>query len=345
MNKQRWHWVFFLLFTTLLGVLFVVDILLGSVKIPGSEITRILFSGRSYRPEWATIILDFRIPKALTAVMAGMALSVGGLQMQTIFRNPLAGPDVLGISSGASLGVAILVLGFSSYYSIEKISCFGNWTIAMAAWAGSAFILFLIFMVSIRIRDIMTILILGILFASVISSLVSILQYFSSESMLKSFVVWTMGSLGSVTGAELYVLIPCVATGLIIALVSSKYLNALLLGDHYARTIGLNIRFSRFVIFISTSILTGSVTAFCGPIGFIGIAVPHLSRMIFRVADHWILIFASSLIGANVMLISDIISQLPGTGMTLPVNSVTAILGIPIVIWIVIKNYKMSVYS
>jgi len=318
------------------------DLFFGTVRIPIKNILEIIFTDNNVKQEWTIIVNEFRIPKTITAILAGVALSVSGLQMQTVFKNPLAGPDVLGISSGASLGVAIVLMSFSSIFAFDFTGLMGNSVIIISSWLGSALILLLVFSVSVRIKDIMTILVLGILFGSVATSAVGIMQYFSTESMLKSFVIWTMGSLGGVTKSQLYVLTPCIAAGLIIALLCSKILNALLLGENYGKTMGLNIKLSRLLIFLSTSILAGSITAFCGPIGFIGIAVPHLTRMILKTSLHNYLILGSCLIGAIVMLISDIISQLPGNSITLPINSVTALLGIPIIAFIIIKNYKFS---
>lgn len=332
-----WAFLIIILFT-----LFVFDIFLGSVKIPFREIFHILFTGKSEYSEYSAIVLYFRIPKALTALFAGFALSVSGLQMQTIFKNPLAGPYVLGISAGASLGVAILVLGVSSFTVINQFGVIGNWLIVIAAWIGSGLILFLILAISVRVKDIMTILILGIMFGSATTSIVSILQYFSSESMLKAFVIWTMGSLGGVSKSQLFVLIPSVSIGLIMAFLSVKMLNAMLVGENYAKSMGLNIKLSRFFVFFSTSLLAGSITAFCGPIGFIGIAVPHIARMIFKTANHKILLPGTMLIGGSVLLFSDMISQLPGKESSLPINSITALVGIPIVIWIIIRKQKFS---
>lgn len=323
-------------------VFFLCDLLIGSVKIPLRNVISILTGSSVSEPEWNVILFDFRIPKAVTALLAGMALSAAGLQMQTIFRNPLAGPYVLGISAGASFGVALLVLGFSSYFSLSLLGLAGNFMVVIAAWLGAGLILLLIFSVSLRVKDIMTILVLGIMFGSVTSAIVSILQYFSNESMLKSFIVWTMGSLGGVSKIQLFVLVPCIGVGLLIALASSKILNALLLGENYAQSLGLNVKKARFLVFFSTSLLAGSITAFCGPIGFIDIAVPHIARLVFKTADHRFLMIATMLIGALVMLFSDMISQMPGMGNTLPINSVTALVGIPIIIWLVIKNQKIS---
>ena len=254
----------------------------------------------------------------------------------------MAGPYVLGISSGASLGVAFVLLGFHGTISSEGIQWMGNIAIVAASWIGAGAVMILIMFISLRIREILTVLILGIMLSSGISAIVSILQYFSSETMLKSYVIWTMGSLGNLTAGQLSVLATSVGAGLLLSLASVKMLNALLLGEGYAASMGLNINFSRFVIFTATSILAGSVTAFCGPIGFIGIAVPHIARIIFRTSDHRLLIPASILTGGVLMLASDIISQLPGSGKILPINSVTSLIGIPVVIWVIMRNRKFN---
>ena len=340
----RKHLFIFGVLLIALVLLFLLDLFLGSVRIPFSEIVRILISGEG-KEEWVTIIYKFRFPKAITALLAGVALSVSGLQMQTVFRNPLAGPYVLGISAGASLGVAILMLGFSSLISASNILNIGNWAIVTAAWIGSGLILFLILMVSMRVRDIMTILILGIMFGSATTAVVSILQYFSHETALKAFVVWTMGSLGLVSREQLQVLSFSVIIGLVISFASVKLLNALLLGETYATSLGLNVKASRILIFVSTSILAGSITAFCGPIGFIGIAVPHIARMIFNTADHRILLSGTLVLGGILLLFSDIIAHVPGYDTILPINSVTALVGIPVVIWIIIQNRKYAAFS
>lgn len=327
-----------LLFTLLVPLFFLLDLLIGSYYISIPDILKAIFRSENADSQVILIINNFRIPKALTAILAGAALSVAGLQMQTIFRNPLAGPYILGVSSGASLGVALLVLGTGGLLGGSIVSVASSWGIVAAAWIGSGLILLLIIAISARIKEIMTILILGILISSAISAIVNILQYFSNESMLKSFVIWTMGSLGSVTNVQLAVLFPSVLIGILIAFLSSKFLDAFLLGENYARSMGMNIRFARMMVFLSTALLAGSITAFCGPIGFIGIAVPHIARMALQTARHSLLVPGTILIGALMMLISDIISQLPGSESTLPVNSVTALLGIPIVIWIIIRN-------
>ncbi len=331
--------LFVILITLLLGFI-MLDLILGSIKIPFEEIIRIISFNESIQ-EWDSIIWKIRIPRILTAILAGAALSVSGLQMQTIFRNPLAGPFVLGISAGASLGVAIIVMGFSGIITSTAVGYAGNWIMVLAAWIGSAIILVIILIVSFRIKDIMTLLIIGIMFGSATSAIVSILQYFSSESLLKSFVIWTMGSLSGVSQNQLSILTPVIAIGLLMSITSIKMLNVCLVGENYAKSMGLNLTFSRAYIFVSTSILTGTITAFCGPIGFIGIAIPHLTRMLFKTTDHKILIPGTILIGSAIMIISDIISHLPGSNKMLPLNSVTALIGIPIVIWVIIRNKKL----
>jgi len=332
--------IIFLSLSLILIVLFILDIFLGSVSISPSDVISAIFNGSD--DNLSTIILRFRLPKAITALVVGIALSISGLQMQTVFRNPLAGPYVLGISSGASLGVAFVILGLSSDLVAGGIGGLGNWILVAAAWAGAGTVMVIIMVISSRVKDIMTVLILGIMISSGISAIVTIMQYFSNETLLKAYVIWTMGSLGNLTSDQMSVLVISTSGGLVLSLASSKMLNALLLGENYASSIGLNIKLARSVIFAGTSILAGSVTAFCGPIGFIGIAVPHLARIIFRRSDHKILLPGTILLGGSVMLASDIISQLPGSEMILPVNAVTSLIGIPIVIWVVLSNRKYS---
>ena len=339
-NSERKVILIFLGLFLLVAVLLILDVFLGSVTIKPSEVVKAIFN--TSHSDFQTIIMKFRMPKAITAVIVGVALSLSGLQMQTVFRNPMAGPYVLGISSGASLGVAFVILGFSSNITPETISGLGNWILVAAAWVGAGAVMLLIMAISSRVKDIMTILILGIMLSGGISAIVTIMQYFSNESMLKSYVIWTMGSLGNLTTSQLNVLVISVSVGMILSLFSSKMLNALLIGENYASSIGLNVRFARTVIFICTSILAGSVTAFCGPIGFIGIAVPHIVRILFKTSDHKVLVPGTILMGGSIMLFSDIVSQLPGSESVLPVNAVTSLIGIPVVIWIILRNRKYS---
>ena len=329
---QRHSTILFVILSLLLVILFVLDLLIGSVHIPLRDILGALFGG-DVDASTRLIVLDIRLIKAIVAVLAGIALSVSGLQMQTLFRNPLAGPYVLGISSGASLGVAIFILGMP-LLGVATNSTLSSVGTAGAAWLGAAFILAFVASVSTRIKDIMVILILGMMISSGVSAVVQILQYLSNEEALKSFVIWTMGSLGDVTSSQLMLLLPAVLIGLVVSVAVIKPLNLLLLGEQYARTMGLNVRRSRYLIFLSTTLLAGTVTAFCGPIGFVGLAIPHIARMLFSNADHRILLPASALCGAVVLLTCDIISK----WLTLPINTITALLGIPIVIWVVIRN-------
>jgi iron complex transport system permease protein len=339
-NKRGYYFFRFFILGSVFILFFIADLLLGSVIIPAGQVISLLFSSDGGGETLRTIILDFRLPKAMTAVLTGAALSLSGLQMQTVFRNPLAGPYVLGISAGASLGVALFVMGFSTILSTALFTAHGSWPVALVAWAGSFLVLLLVLFVSARVNDIMTILILGILFTSAVTAIVSILQYFSSESLLKAFIIWTMGSLGSVTRSQLVVLIPAVFSGIILAFMKIKDLNAFLLGENYARSLGVSVISSRMIIFMSTSLLAGTITAFCGPIGFIGIAVPHICRVLFKSADHLVLVPAVLLTGSILMLFSDIVSQLPGFQATLPVNSVTALIGIPVIIYMIVKDKK-----
>ena len=319
--------ILFTILIILTAVLFFLDLAIGAASIPFRDVLAAL-TGGDCPPATAIIVLNIRLVKAVVALLAGAALSVSGLQMQTLFRNPLAGPYVLGISSGASLGVALVVLaGVGSSLGI-----------AGAAWAGAAAVLLVISAVGHRIKDILVILILGMMFSSGISAIVQILQYTANDESLKMFVIWTMGSLGDVTVPQLIILLPSVLAGLLLAVVTIKPLNLLLFGEEYAITMGLNVRRSRGLLFLSTTLLAGTVTAFCGPIGFIGLAMPHVTRMMFKNSDHRILVPGTILSGASVLLLCDIISKL----FTLPINAITALLGIPIVVWVVLSNKSIA---
>ena len=319
--------ILFAMLAALTLFLFLLDLAVGAVAVPLGDVWAALTGGDCLRAT-AKIILNIRLIKAVVALLAGAALSVSGLQMQTLFRNPLAGPYVLGISSGASLGVALVVLaGFGSSIGI-----------AGAAWLGAALVLVVIAAVGHRIKDIMVILILGMMFSSGVGAIVQILQYLSKEESLKAFVIWTMGSLGDVTFDQLAVLVPSIIAGLLLAVVTIKPLNLLLFGEEYAVTMGLNVRRSRGLLFLSTTLLAGTVTAFCGPIGFIGLAMPHVTRMLFRNRDHRVLVPGTVLSGASVLLLCDLVSKL----FTLPINAITALLGIPIVVWVVLRNKSVT---
>lgn len=323
--------ILFILLTALVVVLFAADMMVGSVGISAKDVLAALTGGGD--PVTRKIVIDIRLMKAIVAILAGAALSVSGLQMQTLFRNPLAGPYVLGVSSGASLGVALFILG-APLLGIGGSAWLSTVGVAGAAWIGAAAILAVVAAVSQRIKDIMVILILGMMASSGVSAIVQILQYMSNEEALKSFVIWTMGSLGDVTTSQLALVAPAIIAGLIISVSVIKPLNLLLLGESYASTMGLNIRRTRSLILLSTTLLAGTVTAFCGPIGFIGLAIPHVARILFCDVDHRTLLPAAALTGAVSLLICDIISKI----LVLPVNTITALLGIPIVIWVVIRN-------
>lgn len=327
--------ILFTVLSLLTAALFTADLLVGSVAVALRDIWAAL-TGGSCDPAVRDIILKIRLLKAVTALFAGAALAASGLQMQTLFRNPLAGPYVLGISSGAGLGVALFLLG-APLLGVSAHSFVQSLGIAGAAWLGAALVLLIVMAVSRRIKDIMVILILGMMFGSGVSSMVEILQYLSSEAALKSFVIWTMGSLGDVTGGNLALMLPVITAGLVLSVAVIKPLNLLLLGENYARTMGLNVQRTRTLLFLSTVLLAGTVTAFCGPVGFIGLAVPHLARMLFASADHRVLMPASMLSGAALLLVCDLISK----SLALPINTVTALMGIPVVIVVVIRNRNL----
>ena len=323
--------ILFTLLALLCAVLFVVDIAVGSVAIPFGEVIDVLLGRGS--EEMRSIVLDIRLVRAVVAILAGAALSVSGLEMQVLFRNPLAGPYVLGVSAGASLGVALFLLGAPIWGVIISPTLQSIGT-AGAAWIGSAVVLLLVVALSRRIKDIMVMLILGIMLSSGVGAVVEILQYFSNEASLKSYVVWTMGSLGDVTSSQLALLAPVIVAGLAMAVATIKPMNMLLAGERYAASMGLNISRTRTLILASTTLLAGTVTAFCGPIGFVGIAVPHIARMLFRSADHRTLLPATILSGVAMLLVGDIVAKY----FTLPINTITALMGIPIVIYIVTRR-------
>jgi iron complex transport system permease protein len=318
----------------LVMILFMADLFLGSTRIEVSSVLQALFGNGT--PGDQIIVMQFRLPKALTAILAGMAMSVSGLLMQTLFRNPLAGPDVLGVSSGAGLGVAVTLLTLTPLFTLPAGSIFTGWGIIMAAWAGAGAVMILIMTVSARMRDIMSVLIVGILLASAISAVVSMLQYFSNEAMLRTFVIWTMGNLGNISYPQIRALALATMAGLVIAIILVKPLNAMLMGETFAMTVGVKVRSIRIVLLASASILAGSVTAFCGPLAFIGVAVPHIARLLFGSTDHRLLLPGTALCGAVILLLSDLISVLPGGGHVIPVNTVTSLIGIPVVLWIIL---------
>jgi iron complex transport system permease protein len=318
---------------------------MGAIKIPAREILRVFFSPSTVDPTWHFIIGQIRLPKACTAVLAGCALSVGGLQMQTLFRNPLADPAILGITAGAGLGVAAVMLsggGMATLYAIKELGVSGSWLIICAACLSAGAVMLLVLTLSRQLKDNVLMLIIGIMIGSITLALTSVWQYFSDPEQVKDYLLWTFGSLGGVTGNQLSILAGVTAAGLIVTFLSSKMLDALLLGEHYARSMGLTTRRARVIIICSTSLLAGSITAFCGPIGFVGIAVPHIARTIFNTASHRILIPACCLIGAILLLLCDAVSQVPGSQTVLPINIVTSLVGSPVVIVLLLRKKNLN---
>lgn len=337
--------LYFILLAIAAVVLFVINIALGPVDISVTQILSILFTGEPVQTTAANIIEFIRFPRALTAIIAGAALSVGGLQMQTLFRNPLAGPSVLGITSGASLGVAVVMLAAGSATSlvaIQQLSGWGSWLIVGAATLGASLVLVIILLVSSRIKSNVTLLIIGLMIGTMTTAIVSIWQYFSNPQQIQDYLMWTFGSLGGVYGTQLWILGIVVVVGTVMAFGLSKSLNGLLLGERYAKSMGFSVRRIRFWIIGSASLLAGVVTAFCGPIGFVGVAVPHLARSLFNTNDHRTLIPATLLTGAVLLLGCDIIAQLPGSSSALPISAVTSLIGSPIVIWVIVRQRNLQ---
>lgn len=333
-NKVQW--------TLAIGLLLLVaflDLLLGSVNIPIGEVITILLGQTVENESWRTILIDFRLPRIITAVAVGSGLSITGLLMQTFFRNPLAGPFVLGISSGASLGVAVLVLAGSVIPGIFLLGIIGN---VVAASIGAGLVFLLILLIAQKVRDSATLLIVGLMFGSLTGALVGMLQYFSSAEQIQSYLIWTFGSLGAVTWNELPSLLVISVLGLAFSFALFKPLNALIMGEHYAISLGLNVKQTRNVILILSSILAGSITAYVGPIAFIGIAVPHLTRSMFQTSDHRVLIPATGLIGAVFLVSCDVLSQVPGSESILPINAITSLIGAPLVIWIIVRKRNLG---
>ena len=320
-----------------LVVLIIMNLILGSVIIPVRELFASITnnSSISYVND---ILWNFRIPKVITALLAGVALSVCGLQMQTLFRNPLADPFILGISSGAGLGVALFVMGSSAFGITMAGSIFFNLGIAAAAWAGAAGVTLLILLVSHRLKENTSLLIFGIMIGSITSAIITLIQYFSSSSELKAFVTWTMGSFSGLTNAQIWIMSMLVIPGIVLSIYNIKELNILLQGEAYAKSLGLNLERTRRRILIATTLLAGSITAFCGPIGFIGIAVPHIARLLFRNADHKVLVPATALTGAAIMVFTDMVAQLPGQSGVIPINTVSALIGVPVILYLIMKS-------
>jgi iron complex transport system permease protein len=341
--KEKNHSNHFLLLSVILIVFFFINIRFGSVPIPFKDIFNILFGGDISKDSWETIIINFRVPKAITAILVGSGLSVCGLLMQTLFRNPLAGPFVLGISSGASLGVAILILGSSIFGGVLLTNSLSNLSLPIAASFGAFLVLSSVILAANKVRNTMSILIIGLMFGSLTSAVISVLAYFSEAAQIQQYLFWSFGSLGNLSWNELIVLSCIYSVGIVGTIFVIKPLNSLLLGENYAKSLGINIKKSRNIILLITSLLTGVITAFSGPIAFVGLAVPHITKIIFSSSNHKILLPATAIIGAIILLICDSIAQLPTSDFILPINAITSFFGAPVVIWLLVRKKKLYV--
>lgn len=341
MDSTKTYRTTFIGLSVLLVLVFFVNISLGSVGIPLGEVFKSVTGSGTSKASWDFIILNYRFPKALTAVLVGSGLGVAGLIMQTLFRNPLAGPFVLGLSSGASLGVAILILGAGAFGGLFSTLLVSEWSLVIASALGSFLVLLAVLAVTLRIKDTMAILIIGLMFGSVTSAVVAVLSYFSNAEKLQQYVFWSFGSLGNQAWEGVLILTICVLLGLLLALVSTKSLNALLLGENYAKSMGVRMKRTTLLLILATSILAGGITAFAGPIAFIGLAIPHIARQLIHSSNHRILLPAVILMGAIVMLICDSIAQIPFSEYTLPINAITSLVGAPVVIWLLVRKKKL----
>ena len=321
-------------------ICFMVNISLGSVSIPLEDTLNAIIGRTTKVDSWSYIIWNYRIPKAFTAILVGSGLALSGLLMQTLFRNPLAGPFVLGISAGASLGAALLILG-SALFSGIFLGMVNDISLALASSIGSFLVLLAVMVVAAKVKDTMALLIIGLMFGSITTAVVSVLSYFSSAEKLQQYVYWSFGSIGNLSWNQLLLLLMIIAIGILISIFSIKPLNALLLGESYAKSLGVNMKRSRYSIIVATGLLAGGVTAFAGPIAFIGLAVPHLTRQIFNTTDHKVLVPAVLIYGAILMLICDTIAQMPNSASVLPINAITSIIGAPVVIWLLLRRRKM----
>ena len=341
MQKVQTYRIHFLLLALALVLAFLVNLSIGSVSIPISEILSVFSGNGATKETWRYIIMDYRFPKAITAIFAGGGLAISGLLMQTLFRNPLAGPFVLGLSSGASLGVAVLILGAGAFGGVFGTILLSQWSLVIASGLGSFLVLLAVLAMTFRIKDTLAILIIGLMFGSVTTAVVSVLSYFSDAEQLQQYIFWSFGSLGNQSWQGVFILSICFFIGLILSLISSKSLNSLLLGENYARSMGLHIKRTTFIIILATSILAGGITAFVGPIAFVGLAVPHLVRQFFKTSNHLVLLPAVLLCGGLLMLICDTIAQLPFSAFTLPINAITSLVGAPVVIWLLVRKRKL----
>ncbi|MEA1786909.1 iron ABC transporter permease [Arenibacter sp. GZD96] len=318
-----------------------INISLGSVSIPFRTTFLILIGAELDQSDWQYIIWNYRIPKALTAMIVGSGLAISGLLMQTLFRNPLAGPFVLGISSGASLAVALLIMGSSLFGGIWARYFLSDLSIVLCAALGSFLVLFAVLMIAAKVKDTMALLIIGLMFGSITAAIVGVLSYFSNAEKLQQYMFWSFGTVGNLSWNQLTQLTTVVTIGIVLGITSLKSLNAFLMGENYARSMGINVQKMRYVIITATGILAGSITAFAGPIAFVGLAVPHLARQLFRTTDHKILFPAVAMYGAILMLLCDTLAQWPNSANVLPINAITSIIGAPVVIWLLVRKRKM----
>lgn len=330
----------FLLMGLVIALLFILNVMLGSVTIPPADIFGILLGFDAESAAWKGIVLNTRLPQALTALIAGASLGISGLMMQTLFRNPLAGPSVLGVSSGASLGVAILMMAATlpGLRALSGGGLAGNLPVVIAAFAGAMAVLLLIVVLASRFRSNTTILIIGIMIAYVVSAIVGILQFYSLKENLQAFVIWGLGSFAVVSWAQHTFFVPFAFFGILCSILMIKPMNALLLGENYARNLGFNTRRISGLLILISGLLVAVVTAYCGPIAFLGIAVPHLARNLFQTSDHLVIVPATLLSGILLALFCNLIARLPGFDGALPINAITSIIGAPVVIWVILKQ-------
>lgn len=334
---QKKYYLTFILLSIVLVILAILNTCTGSVNIPFKEIWYILSNNVNASENYQYIVTDYRLPKTITSILVGIGLGISGLIMQTFFKNPLAGPFVLGISSGASLGVALLIMGGSLFGTMPYLY---NYSVPLAASSGSFAILTIVMITARNIKNTMSVLIIGLMFGSFTSAMISILSYFSSATELQQYIFWSFGSLSNLQWSELGLLSTIILGSCIGLLFIIKPLDALLLGENYAVSLGISIKKTQSVIFLITSLLTGSITAFVGPIAFIGLAIPHITKLFFRTSSHKILLPSVAILGAIVMLICDSLTHITIASKTLPINAITSIFGAPVVIWLLISKSK-----
>ncbi len=340
MTPQKAYQPYFIYTTITLFIVWFVNISLGSIYIPFTEVLNTLVGNNTEHTSWNYILLNFRLPKSFTAILVGSGLGISGLLMQTLFRNPLAGPFVLGISSGASLGVATLILGASLFSGFLSTIALSTWSVSIASSLGSFMVLSAVLLAIKKIKNTMSILIIGLMFGSISAAIINVLSYFSNAEQLQQFIFWNFGSLGNLNWSELLIFSLILLICSLFLISAIKPLNSLLLGENYAKSMGINLKKTRYLVLITTSLITGVITAFSGPIAFIGLAIPHLTKLIFNTSDHKILLPAVAINGAILMLICDAIAQLPNSEYTLPINAITSLFGAPIVIWLLVRKQK-----